>query len=105
MADDELPKLVRDRIPEAIRGDGKEPVTEHLAADEVEPYLAEKLVEEAEEFRESGAVEELADVLEVIRRHLQLAGTSWEELKALQEEKRAERGGFDDGIVLRDIED
>lgn len=97
---DDLPKLVRDRIPEIIRADGEEPVVE-AAGDELDRFLADKLVEEAEEFAASRDPEELADVLEVLDR---LREEFDADVDRLREEKRAERGGFDDGIVLRDTD-
>ncbi len=102
---DDLPKLVRDRIPAIIRDDGEEPVTDQVTGEELRRYLADKLVEEAEEFRQSQDVEELADVLEVVHRWCALEAIEPEELEQLRIEKREDRGGFDENIVLRDIED
>ncbi len=42
----DLPKLVRDRIPEIIREDGEEPVTRELSDEEVLPFLYEKVLED-----------------------------------------------------------
>lgn len=103
--DRELPKLVRDRIPEIIREDGGEPVTEQVSKDEVRRYLADKLVEEAKEFREERDQEELADVLEVLKQCCEVASVDFDEIDSMREEKKLERGGFEDNIVLRDIED
>ncbi|MFB6295166.1 MAG: hypothetical protein ABEI97_05375 [Candidatus Nanohaloarchaea archaeon] len=105
MTGDDLPKLVRDRIPAIIRGDGADPVTEQVPDADVQDYLADKLLEEAAEFRESGDVAELADVLEVLQRLCQVEGMDWAELEERRQAKREDRGGFDDNIVLRDIED
>lgn len=104
MAPDDLPKLVRDRIPAIIRDDGAEPVVERVDDETARDLLAAKLVEEAEEFRESRDPEELADVLEAVERALELADLDMDAVRALKDEKRAERGGFADNIVLRDIE-
>lgn len=101
MPPDDLPKLVRDRIPEIIRDDGDEPVVETAPPDAVEGLLADKLVEEAEEFAASRDPEELADVLEVLDRLREEVDA---DVERLREEKRAERGGFDAGTVLRDID-
>ncbi|MFB6167137.1 MAG: nucleoside triphosphate pyrophosphohydrolase [Candidatus Nanohaloarchaea archaeon] len=98
---DDLPKLVRDRIPEIIEEDGEEPVTEEVEGEELEQRLADKLVEEAEEFQESREREELADVLEVVDRLLEFLDDV-RELKGLQEQKRKERGGFEDNLVLKE---
>ncbi|MFB6265592.1 MAG: NUDIX domain-containing protein [Candidatus Nanohaloarchaea archaeon] len=101
----DLPKLVRDRIPEIIRGNGEEPVTEVVEGGELEDFLAEKLVEEAVEYVESRETEEIADVLEVVDRILDVEEVEEKEVERVREEKKEERGGFDDNIVLRDVED
>ena len=59
-------KLVRDRIPEHLDAKGI-PYEKHVADDaEYRIELMRKLHEEVAEFSEAGAVEELADVMEVI---------------------------------------
>ena len=96
----EYDKLVRDRIPEIIRDSGERPET-HVADDaEYARRLREKLVEEAEEFAESGAIEELADVLAVVDAVCEHEGVGWEELERRADEKERERGGFEDRIIL-----
>jgi predicted house-cleaning noncanonical NTP pyrophosphatase (MazG superfamily) len=61
-------KLVRDKIPDIIRADGKEPITRIL--DDQEEYLTElvnKLAEELKEFSLDYSLEELADIQEVVQ--------------------------------------
>ncbi len=94
---------MRDRIPDIIRENGEKPVTEELDDDGVLGYLADKVEEEAEEFAESREIEELADLVEVIKRFLELEGASWEELEHIREKKREERGGFSDNVILKDV--
>ncbi|WP_262384871.1 nucleoside triphosphate pyrophosphohydrolase [Paenibacillus terrae] len=64
-------KLVRDRIPHIITSQGKECRTRILNPKEYKQELRTKLREEAEEYFEAAkdkdALEELADMLEVIR--------------------------------------
>ncbi|WP_248515307.1 nucleoside triphosphate pyrophosphohydrolase [Salinarchaeum laminariae] len=101
----EYDKLVRDEIPAVIRADGEEPIT-HVADDEeYERRLRAKLVEEAEEFAESGETDELADVLAVIDAYRKQTDLDRDRLEALRAEKAAERGGFDDRIVLERVEE
>ncbi|EFW93402.1 hypothetical protein ZOD2009_06042 [Haladaptatus paucihalophilus DX253] len=97
-------KLVRDHIPDIIEENDERPVTHVADSDEHERRLAEKLDEEVAEFRESGEVMELADVLEVVYALAEGKGISPDELERLRAEKAAERGGFDDGIVLERVE-
>ena len=95
-------KLVRDKIPGIIRATGEEPITRKVVGLELRSALVDKLYEEVEEFRNAKSrreiMEELADIKEVVNA---LADTydgvsSLEQIRLL---KRAERGGFDGGIV------
>ena len=99
-------KLVRDRIPEIIRGAGKVPVTRIVTEEaELRQRLLNKLTEEMLEYRESGSVEEIADILEVLQALVeQIHGMSWEQVREIQGRKWEERGGFRDGIVLERVE-
>ncbi len=99
----DLPKLVRDRIPEIIRDDGYEPFTQELDNEEVLPHVREKIVEEARELQESGDPEELVDLLEIIDRYMELEEAG-EEIEEMMEEKRKEKGGFDRNFLLEDFE-
>jgi len=96
-------KLVRDKIPQIIREDGRIPVTHIADDDEYRQMLIAKLAEEVSEFSESGAAEELADVLEVVRALCQCHGHSIEDIEQLRVSKRQERGGFEDRIILEEV--
>ena len=100
-------KLVRDRIPEIIRQAGKVPVT-RLVTDkmELQQRLIDKLAEEIQEYKESGSVEEIADILEVLQGLVeQVHDMKWEDVRELQGRKWEERGGFRKGIVLERVEE
>jgi len=92
-------KLIRDKIPEIAKAKG-EVMKVHLASDEeFARLLIAKLVEEAAEFRLKPSVEELADVLEVVRAlSLQFGGMS--EVEKAREKKADERGVFSKKIIL-----
>lgn len=96
-------KLVRDKIPEIIRADGTE--CEIRVAEGKEKYelLEKKLMEEVNEFLEDKNLEELADVMEVLFGLANELGYSEEDLIRNREDKKRERGGFKDGIVLREV--
>ena len=101
-------KLVRDRIPEIIRADGRRPVVEVLPPERRRRALLDKLVEEAAEAAgadESHLAEELADVLEVVRALAAEVGLDADDVQALADRKRAERGGFDGGCFLVEVAD
>lgn len=97
----EYDKLVRDRIPEIIEKDGRKCVTEKASGDVLFEYLDRKIDEELSEFRESRSPEEIADLLEVLFAVASELGCSEEELMSIREKKREERGGFEEGFVLK----
>lgn len=101
----EYDKLVRDRIPEVIRENGGTPVTHTVGGDEYRERLREKLVEEATEFREEPSVEELGDVLDVLAAVRAAATFDEDDLQAKRRAKLADRGGFEDGVVLERVEE
>ncbi|WP_416973659.1 nucleoside triphosphate pyrophosphohydrolase [Streptomyces sp. 4F14] len=99
---DSYGKLVRDRIPQIIRADGTEPVTYTADPDEYRHRLRDKLREEVAEFLEAdgaGALEELADVLEVVHALAADLGVGVDRLEEVRRAKADERGGFADRIV------
>ena len=96
-------KLVRDRIPEIIAADGKRCTVETLSDEEYLLLLDHKLDEELAEYQESKSLEELADLLEVIRAVVKARGWTMEELEQVRAEKAAERGGFEKKILLKEV--
>lgn len=96
-------KLVRDKIPEIIRAEGKE--CEVKIAEDKEKYelLEKKLMEEVNEFLEDKNIDELADIMEVLFELANELGYSEEDLIRNREEKKGERGGFKEGIVLKGV--
>lgn len=96
-------KLVRDRIPEIIKNDGKKAVTRILNDEQFKVYLEKKLDEEVKEFHESKSLEELADILEVIYTLGSAYGYSASSLFAARVNKSNMRGGFYDKILLEEI--
>ena len=98
-------KLVRDKIPANI--DSMEGRKANWRVMEDEEYIKElnkKLLEEAHEFIEENAVEELADIMEVIQSIMRAKNISYEELKKVQLLKSERKGGFDDRVYLIDVE-
>jgi len=95
-------KLVRDRIPELIRATGEEPITYRAEPDEYRLRLREKLAEEVDEFLaadDENAIEELADVLEVVYALAADLGTDNAQLERVREDKASQRGAFVERIV------
>lgn len=96
-------KLVRDKIPEIIKADGKECEIEIASKCERQELLEKKLMEEVNEFLEDKNLEELADVMEVLYGLANNMGYSEEDLNKKRLEKLEKRGGFKEGIVLKYI--
>ena len=96
-------KLVRDRIPEIIEGSGKSCVVELLDDDDYLRAIDAKLDEELAEYHEEQNIEELADLLEVIRAAAVARGYTVEELERVRAEKAAKRGGFEKKLFLREV--
>ena len=96
-------KLVRDRIPEIIESSGRTCVTEILSDEDYLKMLDAKLDEELAEYHADQNIEELADLMEVIRACAVARGYSVEELEQIRAEKAAKRGGFEKRILLKEV--
>lgn len=96
-------KLVRDKIPQVIEDTGKK--CDVRIADKKELYelLEAKLKEEVNEFLEDKNLEELADIMEVLFGLTYNLGYNEEDLMKKRLEKKEERGGFMEGIVLERV--
>ncbi len=97
-------KLVRDKIRDIIIEKGQKPLGYFSSKKEFKRRLAEKLVEEANEFCEDKNEEELADVLEVVDAIYKVYGYSKDAVHDIQEKKRKARGGFNKGYILKSVD-
>ena len=94
-------KLVRDKIPEIIASDnGKTCVTRIMEDDEYLETLNTKMQEELKEYLESGDVEELADLEEVLRAILDFKQVAHETFEKIRIEKVNKRGAFKERLFL-----
>jgi predicted house-cleaning noncanonical NTP pyrophosphatase (MazG superfamily) len=102
-------KLVRDRIPEIIEKTGKKFTTRILDYKEYIKELKTKSFEELNEYidaeNDKDAVEELADLLEIIHALAECHGANIEQVEQVRQEKEEKRGGFKDKIFLIEVED
>jgi predicted house-cleaning noncanonical NTP pyrophosphatase (MazG superfamily) len=97
-------KLVRDRIPETIRGRDDRCEGRVVGDADYAERLYEKLAEELVEYQREGAVEELADLVEVVQVIAEARGISWDALEEIRHTKRAERGSFRHRLLLVEVE-
>ena len=98
-------KLVRDKIPEIIQSSGKRCSTSVLPTARYIEMLDAKLNEELLEYQESKSMEELADLLEVIRAVAEIRCSSIEEVEKIRVEKAEKRGGFKKRILLLEVQE
>jgi predicted house-cleaning noncanonical NTP pyrophosphatase (MazG superfamily) len=102
-------KLVRDRIPEIIESTGKNFSTRVLNNEEYITELKNKSFEELQEYvqktNNEDAIEELADLLEIIHALAEYHGSSIEMVEEVRKVKAEKRGGFKEKIFLLEVED
>jgi predicted house-cleaning noncanonical NTP pyrophosphatase (MazG superfamily) len=107
-------KLVRDKIPAIIERSGKQPVYTVLGQAEYVDALRKKFLEEWAEYVEAAnaeamspgqAVEELADLLEILYSLARIHGADEHQLHRVCHQKRDERGGFSERIWLVEVRD
>lgn len=99
-------KLVRDKIPSIIEGNGERPVTKMLNEKEYKEELERKLYEEYKEVIEASGserIEELADMIEVIRALANLENKSLNDVISVADEKNNKRGAFNERIFLEKV--
>lgn len=65
--------------------------------------LNEKLLEEVNEYLESGTTEELADIGEVVLAILEYKNVSFTEYERIRLEKVEKRGGFKNRFFLKEV--
>ncbi|MBG9586088.1 nucleoside triphosphate pyrophosphohydrolase [Cytobacillus firmus] len=102
-------KLVRDRIPEVITRNGKTCSTRILDNEEYIEELKKKSFEELEEYvkaqTDEEAMEELADILEILHALAKVHGSTMRDVDDIRKSKVEKRGGFRDKVFLIEVED
>jgi len=99
----ETKKLVRDRIPEIIKSDGRVPLIHFANDSEYWEKLREKLSEEVNEFLKDENKEEIADILEVIHTICAFKSINFNELEEFRKKKSNDYGSFKNKIILDGI--
>lgn len=96
-------KLVRDKIPQVIESNGGKGSFKILSEKRYEEELKKKLLEESKELAKAPKEEtlnELADVLEVIKSIADHYKIRFSKVEEFQKEKRKKRGGFKKKLFL-----
>lgn len=99
-------KLVRDKIPNIIKEKGETPVVRILDEVEYKSELEKKLYEEYKEVIEvtgDDRLEELADMLEVIRALAKLENKDLNDIIEIALIKNEKRGAFETKIFLEKV--
>ncbi|PFY91634.1 nucleoside triphosphate pyrophosphohydrolase [Bacillus pseudomycoides] len=100
-------KLVRDRIPEIIKNNGKTSTTIILDEKEYIEEIGKKIGEELTEYLEAEnkehKVEELADLLELVNALAQYEGVTLEDVEKVRKQKAEKRGCFQERIFLVEV--
>ena len=98
--------MVRDKIPEIIKSNGWEPITRVLTDDEYKIELEKKLNEEYQEVLNATGrdrIEELADMLGIIKYLAKLENVTLDDVMAIANAKRSKKGAFNDKIFLEKV--
>jgi predicted house-cleaning noncanonical NTP pyrophosphatase (MazG superfamily) len=102
-------KLIRDRIPNIMNDAGKKFRIRKLTDYEYKVELQKKIHEELSEYLNTEnnreAIEELADIMEVIYGLCKVHGFSPEELEQVRKEKVEKRGAFQERFFLIDVDE
>ena len=98
-------KLVRDNIPDIIHNNGEKCITRVLENNEYRCELYKKLTEEVNEVKNADnptdLLEELADVLEILKSIAELEEKSLDDVIEVANAKRLKRGGFKNRIFWK----
>ena len=100
----EYNKLVRDKIPQIIESNGEKCKSRVLSDEEYLVELNKKIKEELNEYLESGEIEELADLEEVLRAILDVKKCTYKEFEYIRIAKAQKRGAFKQKIFLESTE-
>lgn len=98
-------KLVRDKIPQIIESNNERCEVEILDEKTYLEKLNEKLQEEMKEYLESGEVEELADLEEVLRAILSAKKVAYCDFEKIRLAKVEKRGAFEKRLFLKSTEE
>jgi predicted house-cleaning noncanonical NTP pyrophosphatase (MazG superfamily) len=97
-----MEKLVRDKVPHLLQKSEKAFTIRIVKGGEYIQKLKEKLKQEVEDFITDDAIEELADIMEIVLLLSEIKGVNIKDLEGFRKLKAAERGSYKEGFVLVD---
>ncbi len=97
---EDLPKLVRDRIPEIILRSGRTPIYGRVDKRDFAGWLYKKLHEESCEFMADPSPAELIDILEVVYAIVDMYGIPRKQFEEARLVKATQAGAFSNQYVL-----
>lgn len=101
-------KLIRDKLPDYMRGNHIIPKIYTLNNEQLKKQLQEKLIEEVEEVRSAddklSLTQELADLLEVMQCIAKNNEIEWQEIENTAFKKVERFGGFKEGVFCELVE-
>ncbi|MGR5962264.1 nucleoside triphosphate pyrophosphohydrolase [Bacillus paranthracis] len=102
-------KLIRNKIPQIIKSNGKTPTTRILPEEEYIKEICKKTEEELTEYLEATTkehkLEELSDLLELINALAEHEGTTLKEINNIRKKESRRKRGFSDRIFLIEVTD
>lgn len=96
-------KLVRDKIPNIIEASSKKAIWSIASDDVYYQKLKDKLVEELDEFLKSDAIEELADLVEVVEAILATKSVTISQFNDIRAKKNQQKGAFTKKFILNSV--
>lgn len=93
-------KLVRDKIPDIIKEEGRNVKTKVLNENEYIEELNKKLQEEVSEYLKDNNVEELVDIVQFIYSLLDVRKFSMEKFENMRQQKNINNGAFKERLFL-----
>lgn len=96
-------KLIRDKMPEVARKQGKQIKVRNATTDQEYWYLLKnKLQEEVNELGENSDMESIIDIIDVVEAIMKFKKYDRRMLDAVRENKAIEYGKFNDRMVLEE---
>ena len=98
-------QLVRDKVPAILKEKGSVPHTRKISDEEYISELEISLEEYAARYMETGGINELCDIVELVTAIAKFRGLTVAEFERKLKERRAKYGSFDKRVYLTSVEE